>query len=313
MPNGWRKKKRVVKRVLADGSVREYRYDAYKRTQIPADSVSGLVAAYRSSPKWRTLSPNSQATYARHLVHIEEAMGDRPAKSILRRDILALRDVIATQRGNGSAGNFIAAAGSLFYWGLNNDWIDRTPVDRIERLPGGALPAWTEEQAGLALSHLPDYLRRAVILGLYTGQRRSDLCAVRWSAYTGHEIKFTQQKTGAVVVLAVHPELRAELDSWPRTAVTILANYRGIPWTPTSLSVQMQRGLKRIGLPPGLNVHGLRKLFATSIADAGGSTHQIAAGTGHRTLGMVAHYTRSADQRRLGGEAVAMLPRFGKK
>jgi len=299
--------------VLADGSVKEYRYGAYKKVGPPVESVSSLIQAYKGSPVWRALADSSRAVYGRHLVHIESALGERPAKSILRRDIIALRDGIASKRGNGSAGNLIAAAGALFFWGLDNGWIDHTPVDRVRRLPGGHLPAWTEAQAELALSGLPEYLRRAVILGLYTGQRRSDLCAVRWSAYSGAEIKFVQGKTGAVVTLAVHPALRAELDSWPRTAVTILANYRGIPWTPTSLSVQMARGLKRIGLPPGLNVHGLRKLFATSIADAGGSTHQIAAGTGHQTLRMVSLYTRSADQRRLGAEAVAMLPRFGKK
>jgi hypothetical protein len=35
--------------------------------------------------------------------------------------------------------------------------------------------------------------------------------------------------------------------------------------------------LPRIGLPGELNVHGLRKLAAASLADAGCSTHEIAA------------------------------------
>ena len=106
------------------------------------------------------------------------------------------------------------------------------------------------------------------------------------------------------------PELRRELDAWKASAttLTVLANSLGRPWDPTVLSIALPRALRRLGLPKGLNVHGLRKMFATTLASQGASTHQIAAGTGHRTLGMLAHYTRAADQRRLNQDAIGLLP-----
>jgi len=48
--------------------------------------------------------------------------------------------------------------------------------------------------------------------------------------------------------------------------------------------------------------HGLRKA-----AEAGCSTHEIAAITGHATLGMVELCTREADQRRRASAAIGKL------
>lgn len=46
------------------------------------------------------------------------------------------------------------------------------------------------------------------------------------------------------------------------------------------------------------SAHGLRKARAIALAEAGATTHQIAAWTGHLTLKEVEHYTRKADRRR---------------
>jgi integrase len=51
-------------------------------------------------------------------------------------------------------------------------------------------------------------------------------------------------------------------------------------------------------------VHGLRKLAAAALADAGCTAHEIAAVTGHRSLAMVSLYTASADQERLAEAAI---------
>ena len=44
---------------------------------------------------------------------------------------------------------------------------------------------------------------------------------------------------------------------------------------------------------------------AKMLAEAGCSTHQIAAITGHATLAMVQKYSKAAEQRRLASEAMA--------
>jgi integrase len=159
-----------------------------------------------------------------------------------------------------------------------------------------------------ALAALPEPLRRAVVLARHTGQRRGDLCAMRWDAYDGTTLRVRQQKTGAELVLPVPPALRVELDAWRqnRATLTILDDGQGAPWVAQRLTERLARALAKLGMA-GLGIHGVRKHRAADLADHGASTHEIAAITGHRTLGMVALYTASADQQRLAQQAVARL------
>ena len=305
---------RTVKHTLADGTVKVYRYEPHgRKTQERApDSTAALIAAYQRSPEWRALAATTQATYTIYLRPLF-AVGHLSVAAWTRREILTLRDSIAGARGNGAGTGFIRAASALFTWAVDREWIEHTPVTRIKPLPGGHLRAWTRQEAEAAEAGLPSHLARVVILARYTGQRRGDLCAMGWTAYDGTSIRLVQQKTAAPMVLPVHPALKAHLDAWPRVAATILTDARGRPWKPQDLSHTLPPSLVQIGLADDLNVHGLRKLAATELADAGCSVHEIAAITGHRSLSMVQLYTRTADQERLAGAAIVRLSQFNDK
>jgi len=152
----------------------------------------------------------------------------------------------------------------------------------------------------------------SVVLAIYTGQRRGDLVALPWSAYDGQRIRLTQGKTGAGLVIPCHPMLRAKLEQWRRdrnpAVMTILTDDRRMPWDAHRLSNNFPYALRALGLT-GLNVHGHRKLAATNLAEAGGSTHEIAAITGHRTLSMIQLYTQAVSQERLASAAIERLSR----
>jgi integrase len=305
-----RKAGRVVKRVLADGTTKTYRYGPHRAAgpKLGTDSIDALIRAYRRSPEWAALKPHTREVYNIYLRPLEDS-GALPAKQFDRRDLLIIRDAIAAARGNGAATGFVRAASTVFGWAVDHDWIKHTPAHRIKKLPGGHLRAWTRQEADVAQDRLPEHLRRVVVLARFTGQRRADLCAMTWATYDGATIKLKQQKTGAELAIPCHPTLQSELSAWRRgaQAVTILTNTLGRPWRPQHLSHELPKALARIGLPADLNVHGLRKLAAAELADAGCSTHEIAAITGHSTLAMVELYTKSANQQRLARSAVVKL------
>ena len=52
-PKG-RRAQRVVRHVQADGTIKEYRYAAYKTKPklAPTDTIDALLTAYRRSPEW---------------------------------------------------------------------------------------------------------------------------------------------------------------------------------------------------------------------------------------------------------------------
>ena len=82
----------------------------------------------------------------------------------------------------------------------------------------------------------------------------------------------------------------------------------GVPWRGGNLSFQLSKALAKIpDFPTHRNVHGLRKLCATILTQAGCSTHEIGRVTGHRTLAMIQHYTDSVGQQASAEAAMAKL------
>jgi integrase len=93
---------------------------------------------------------------------------------------------------------------------------------------------------------LPPHLWWATALALYTGQRQSDVLAMNWSAIDSGGIEARQSKTGKVLWLPIHRDLRPILDAIPRTSTRILTNGRSLPWAsglrplPRSLNGKMR-------------------------------------------------------------------------
>lgn len=306
-----RKAVRVVRHTLANGSTKEYFYPPYKRKRRArrGDTIGDLLAAWQTSPEWLALKASTQAGYVTYTVPLL-AMQHVDVRRVGRREMTDIRNALARVRGNGAATAFVRAASAMFGWAIENGWLDHTPMQKVKRLPGGTLPAWTHEEAALAIQNLPEHLRRPIVLALYTGQRRIDLIRMPWNSYNGHSIRLTQQKTGTPLVIPVHPTLKIELDAWRSEAASllILTNKFGRPWRDSNLSKQLGEALPRIeGFPPGKNIHGLRKLAAASLAEAGCTINEIAAVTGHKSLGMLRLYTASADQERLAEAAIVRL------
>lgn len=306
-----RPKTKLVRRKLADGSYKTYEYEIKKAVPTWAgETVTALIESYRRTPTWQRYAANTKSSYELAFRFLEKR-GHTPVKEVKRSAIIEAHNSIAMDHP-AKAAAFVACTRSLFNHAVDLNWIEHNPVHHIKTVPGGHWPAWTPAQAATALRELPEHLRRVVVLAMYTGQRRGDLMAMTWSAYDGRSIRVVQQKTRVALVLPVHPALKAELDAWDRPGLLMLLNAWGRPWTGDVLSHGMSDALQRIGLPPNLNVHGLRKLAAANLADAGCSVHEIGAITGHKTLAMISLYTQSADQERLAGAAIVRL-QTGKK
>ena len=308
---GWR----VVRKRLADGAIREYRYptDARRASAAEPDTLQALSLAWRASPEWRRYAPRTQATYLTHLREIEQAPA-APISALRRRDFLAWRDRISQRRGDGAARMWLAVVATMLAWGVQREWLDASPLRAIGGAPHVPLPAWSMADYEAAHAALPERLRRAIVLALHTGQRAGDLVKMRWDEIAGDVLRVEQRKTGARLMLPLHDLLARELQAWraEKTTPFILERRLGVAWTQHQISDAMALHLAKIGMK-GKGLHGLRKLCAATLAEGGASAHEIAAVTGHRTLEMVQHYTRSADQARLARAALGRVNPVGEQ
>jgi integrase len=304
---------RTVRKQLADGTVKEYTYSRAAKpkarpTEPASDNLRALIAAYERSPEWHALAPR---TVKNRLIALRPlaSIGHLRVTEWRRRDILLLRDAIAMARGPAAGNAFASAVATLFAWARDRGWIEHSPADRIRALPGGAYPTWTEAHLARALQRFAEPARRAIVLAVHTGQRRGDLVSLRWSNIAGGVLRLVQEKTGAVLALPIHPDLARELAAWRAKSAGehILTHDDGTAWDRDHLTMLILRERRAAGLPEALNLHGLRKLAAVRLAQAGCSTHEIAAFTGHQTLAEVARYTAAADQERLAESAAKRL------
>lgn len=124
-------------------------------------------------------------------------------------------------------------------------------------------------------------------------------------------VEFEQAKTGGRVWIPLRRELppfadpadlaqlHAALDGRPHRHLTWLTTEYGASRSEKAASQWFARAARAAGLEGDRTSHGLRVARAIRLAEAGASTHQIGAWTGHESLKEIAHYSRQADRKRL--------------
>jgi integrase len=277
-------------------------------------SLGWAIERFLASPLYNERAETTKRNYRRVLDQLRQGYGAGLLRDLQPRHVRKMRNDIAAQSTTAAdiAMSLISALWEFAteQLGLELDADPTHGVRRVHKVTHEHEP-WPPELIERFLGEARPSLRWAVKLALYTGQRRSDLVKMKWSQFDGEFIEVCQQKTGALLSIPCHKVLRAELNSMPRIAETILIGERGAALTGSSLSVMVRRQLREMGVN-GYAIHGLRKNAAVALADAGCDTMEIAAITGHRTLGMVAHYAKRRDQKRHARSAMDKLEQSGK-
>lgn len=297
---------KTVRKVLADGTVREYVYSRAKASAPQPVTVDGLIQKYRMSPEFKALAPATVKHRLRAFDKLKE-LGTVPVPDLRRRHVFDVRDALAETPG--VANQVLGTLSVLLKFAVDREIVDFNVAQGVKGLEIGQHVRWPEEAIlwAAAPGNLIEPIRRAIMLALHTGQRQGDCLAMCWSHYDGEGIAVTQQKTGAKVWIPAHEDLRAELDTWPKVAETILTSSVGKPWAPSSFPPAASKEIRGKLQLAGLTFHGLRKSAAARLAEAGCSAHEIASITGHTSLAMVELYTKEARQRDLASAAILRL------
>jgi integrase len=197
-------------------------------------------------------------------------------------------------------------------WGIDRGLVLENPCERGGRLYRGSRVnnLWSDAAEALFIQHAPDYMRLAMLLALWTGQRQGDLLRLPWSSYDGKHIRLRQSKTGAPVQVSVGAPLKAALDAAPKHSPIILTNSVAQPWSSPGFRNAWRRACKAAGIT-GVTFHDLRGTAVTRMAQAGAQVAEIATITGHSLRDVHAildrHYL--ARDPSLGDSAIRKLER----
>tara|TARA_B000000460_G_scaffold202258_1_gene148948 strand:- start:251 stop:673 length:423 start_codon:yes stop_codon:yes gene_type:complete len=130
-----------------------------------------------------------------------------------------------------------------------------------------------------------------------------------WNMINGDEIRVRQQKTKTLLEIPMHENLKAMIAELPRSDrhLHLLSNRRGDPLTAGVFLKWCQEFSRSIG--ENRTPHGLRKNAAIDLFEAGCSTAQVAAVTGHKSLSMLEHYGKRRSQPKIARVSMAMWKR----
>jgi integrase len=207
--------------------------------------------------------------------------------------------------------NWLKAVRPLMEFAVSIGMIAKDPTNGLKisvPLKGEGYPTWGEDEIATFRQHhvLGTRARLAFELLLNTVQRRGDVIRMGPQHIKNGFLHVRQQKTGETLALPIMPELQAALDAIPTKHLTFMTTAAGKPFTPAGFGNWFREMCDEAGLQ-GFSAHGLRKAGCRRLAEAGCTTSEIAAWSGHRTLGEIAHYTRAADQAAMARAAATKL------
>jgi len=268
-------------------------------------TMRALALSYFASPAFRTLRLSTQRAYRGTIERLCKDHGDKRAADLRRDHVVKLMAARVEQPGaaNGLRIALRVMMRHAMEIGLRAD--DPTREVRAIRIRTGGHHSWTDDEIAQFERYHPvgSRARLALALLLYTGQRRGDVIRMGSQHIRNGALHVKQEKTGAELVIPVHPDLAAIIAAAPREHLTFVTTRLGKPFQGSAFSRWFGEQCDRAGLSH-CSAHGLRKAAARRLAEAGCTAHEIAAITGHASLTELVRYTRAVDQRRLAEAAM---------
>jgi integrase len=270
-------------------------------------SLGLLITEFYASRAFRNLKQSSRQTYRAALEPIAKAHGHRTA-GITHRQAAKLVSDIADKPAMANLTKRVLQA--LYKYATKAGWVDANPVIGVDNYKTGTHHTWTEGELRAFEARWPLGTRQrlAYELLLQTAQRVGDVARMTRGDIVSGELHVVQQKTGAELHLPIRAPLERAMKACPAKGLSLIGKANGRPMTRSGLTRLMTDAIEKAGLPAKCVSHGLRKAALRRLAEDGATGKQIAAWSGHKTLGEIDRYTAAADQRRLAVGAVTHKP-----
>jgi integrase len=309
-------------------------------------TFAALIKAYKGSAKWQGMSQSTRTNWKHYLEYVEEKWGDLRVELVRPEHIARLHEDYADllpaepqqrtkpddQYANrpAAANNLLRALSAMLSWSVPRGWRADNPCAEIELLKTGeGYPPWPLRAIEHYKKHGKAHLWWVVAHALYTGQRQSDVLAMKRSDLRDGEIRVVQEKTRKPLWIPLHSDLKAiqaemfeaikearRNDDRPGLSTYLLVNSHGTPWTQDGFRASFQSEMDRRIFAPfrrhRLVFHGLRKSAVVFMLEAGCSTKEVSAITG-QSLQMVEHYSEQVSQRKLARAAILKWEQAGRK
>lgn len=251
--------------------------------RLLASTIGRLSPKYRTLGQWaetyrqiidsRPISDKTKANRRSALAPLVAALGERTISAIRPHEVAELVRRLHAAHPQAAKRSLIEAR-DLFNEALLYGWIDRNPAAAVKQLAVRiqrrrlTIEQWRRIHDHAA-AHMPPWVSRMLVLALVTGQRRSDLCKMRFDDVWGGALHVEQAKTGTRLALPLALRLDAlgvtlgqaidDCRAYATGEETLLRKHNGKPLVLASLSARFEEARELAipaageGLPPSLH------------------------------------------------------------
>jgi integrase len=133
-----------------------------------------------------------------------------------------------------SANSLLKALRVILNYAVSERMIASNPALDVKRYRSNrqGFHAWSEDEIAQFQARHPIDTRAGLALALHTAQRKSDIIRMGWQHVRNNRIAVCQQKTGAALLIPIHPELASALAAALKTNLTFLGTERGASFSP---------------------------------------------------------------------------------
>jgi len=269
-------------------------------------TINALVVTYYKSDDWTRLTVDTQKTRRRIIEKFRTQHGNKRVALLQREHILKMLDAI----GKPSAKR---------HWLRAIRGLLRSAVPSMRRddptagIAGIKMPktkghhCWSDAEIAQYRAYWPLGTQQRLVMefALETASRRSEVVRLGPQHVRNGRIRIERTHGSEDVDIPMSAELQAACDAMRKEHLTYIVTAYGRPRSKYALSIAFAKWATAADLPACCRLHGLKKGGMRRLAEAGNTTHELMAISGHKTLAEVQRYTDAADRKRLADTGMA--------
>jgi integrase len=270
-------------------------------------TVNALIVSYYKSDEWlHNLAEDTRKTRHRYIERFRLQHGNKRV-ALLRSDHVAR--MLAEIRGPSAKRHWLKAIRGLLRSAVPT-MLKEDPTAGIASIK---LPktkghhCWTDEEIEQYRAYWPLGTQQRLVMefALETASRRGEVVRLGPQHVRNGRIRIERIHGSKDVDIPMSAELQAACEAMPKAHLTYIVTSFGKSRSKCGLGNDFRKWATTAGLPSNCRLHGLKKAGMTRLADAGATTHELMAISGHKTLNQVQLYTRDANDKKLADSAMA--------
>lgn len=304
----------VDRATLLAEAYKDYRRGIKRNIHIPQDTVDGLVAFYKTTAAYQSISENSKIFYQLMIrtasnTRIGSAnitFGEMTARSVDPTHSDKIYSQLKLSHSEHRAVHVCKIMRKIWYVCKRHGKVQSNPFERmgIKELESRKV-LWEPEQVDGLIRKSDeigmDSIGTLALLCYDLCQRPGDMRQIKWSSFDGQSFRFNQEKTGTEVEIPASPRLIERLQpsyiAWRESgaapdASVVVCERTGRPYDRFLYVKDARRVRDAAGLPTHLQIRDLRRTGATEMAEAGCTEDELRSVTGHQSRDVLSIYVR---------------------